>query len=151
MSGAAPVALRGGDQITVPFDDGLVRVFGRVARSGYISLTPGATAADYVERAGGAGPLADGVYVVDASSGELVNDAEQVVLPGDAVFVNSLPSADSPQFAQVALQQRQFDREEIRDRRQARTQFIGLVLTTLATATSVVFAYISIVQLNKNN
>ena len=144
VSGAQPVVLRGGDVLRVPFDYGLVRVYGRVVRGGYVPFRAGAEARDYVERAGGLGPSASTVYVVDAESGQLVPGLETTVQPGDAVFVNSLPSPDTPEFAQLALQQRQDERDDARDRRQARYQLIGTVLSAVGTLVSVLIAYTAI-------
>ena len=141
ISGSQAVPLRGGDILTVPFDDGLVRVYGRVQRGGYIPFVPGATAQDYVARAGGLGPTADEVYVVDATTGQLVEGAATEVRPGDAVFVNSLPSPNTPEFAQLALQERQDAREDVRDRRQARYSAIQTALSIVGTVASLIIAY----------
>ena len=148
VSGMQSVPLRGGDVLTVPFDYGLVRVYGRVLRGGYVPYLPGATAQDYVTAAGGLGTTAAGVYVVDAASGQLAEGTGTPVLPGDAVFVNSLPSPDTAEFAQLALQERQDARDDARDRRAARYQLIQTVLGVAGTVTSLVIAYFTIQSVN---
>ena len=146
VSGAAPVRLRGGDVLTIPFDTGLVRVYGRVLRGGYVPFVPGATAARYVEQAGGVSASAAKVYVVNAATEQLVEGAETPVRPGDAVFVNSLPAPETAAFAQLALQERQDAREDARDRRQARYQIATTVLTLAGTIASLLIAYNTITR-----
>ena len=146
ISGSQAVPLRGGDVLTIPFDDGLVRVYGRVQRGGYVPFVPGTAAQDYVARAGGLGPTADEVYVVDATTGQLVEGAATEVRPGDAVFVNSLPSPNTPEFAQLALQERQDTREDLRDRRQARYSAIQTALSVVGTVASLIIAYSALNQ-----
>ena len=148
VAGTQDVRLRGGDVLTVPFDNGLVRVYGRVLRSGYVPYTPGATAASYIAQAGGLGTTASAVYVVDAATEQLVEGAETLVQPGDAVFVNSLPSPDTAEFAQLALQERQDAREDARDRRTAQYQFVTVALGVIGTAVSAVLAYAALTSSN---
>ncbi|HEX8385507.1 MAG TPA: SLBB domain-containing protein [Rubricoccaceae bacterium] len=144
LTGQQAVPLRGGDLLTVPFNSGLVRVYGRVLRSGYVPYVEGATAQDYVAQVGGAGATASGVYVVDAASGQLIEGTDTPVRPGDAVFVNSLPSPDTAEFAQLALQERQDAREDARDRRQSRFQLLQAVLGVTGTIASLVVAYLTV-------
>lgn len=146
--GAEAVPLRGGDVLTIPFDTGLVRVYGRVQSGGYVPYVPGATAAAYVEQAGGLAATASQVYVVDAVSGQLVEDAARVVQPGDAVFVNSLPTPDTAEFAQLALQERQDARNDLSDAREARFRVAQTIFSAVATITSVVIAYFTIQAVN---
>jgi protein involved in polysaccharide export with SLBB domain len=148
LTGEQPVALRGGDLLTVPVNSGLVRVYGRVIRGGYVPYVAGATAQDYVEQVGGAGSTASGIYVVDAASGQLIEGADRPVQPGDAVFVNSLPSPDTPEFAQLALQERQDARSDAQDRRAARYQLIQTVLSVTGTVASLVIAYFTVQSVN---
>ena len=141
LAGRQAVPVRGGDILTVPFNDGLVRVYGRVQRGGLVPFVPGAAAQDYVARAGGPGPTAAEVYVVDATTGQLVEGGATEVRPGDAVFVNSLPSPNTPEFAQLALQERQDARQDASDRRTARFQAIQTVLSVVGTVASLIIAY----------
>ncbi len=146
VAGTQAVRLRGGDVLTVPFDNGLVRVYGRVLRGGYVPFVPGATAAAYVAQAGGVGASASTVYVVDAATEQLVAGGETAVQPGDAVFVNSLPAPETAEFAQLALQERQDAREDARDRRQSRATFFTAVLGVVGTAVSAVLAYAALTR-----
>ncbi len=138
LANAQPIRLYRGDRLVVPFDYGLVRVYGRVLRNGYVPFVEGAQASDYVTRAGGVSSSASAVYVVDAATGQLSEGESQVVRRGDAVFVNSLPSPDSPEFATLALQERAAQREDDRDRRSARYQFVQTVLGVAGTVVSVI-------------
>lgn len=138
LANAQPIRLYRGDRLVVPFDYGLVRVYGRVLRNGYVPFVEGAPASDYVAQAGGASASASAVYVVDAATGQLTDGETQIVRRGDAVFVNSLPSPDSPEFATLALQERAAQREDDRDRRAARYQFVQTVLGVAGTVVSVV-------------
>ncbi len=115
-------------------------------RGGFVPFIPGATAARYIEQAGGVSPNAAKIYVVDAATEQLVEGAETQVRPGDAVFVNSLPAPETVAFAQLALQERQDAREDARDRRQARTQFVTTVLTLVGTVASLIIAYSSLTR-----
>lgn len=144
LTGQQAVVLYEGDRLVVPFDYGLVRVYGRVLRGGYVPFVEGETAGQYVERAGGVSVSASSVYVLDAATNQLVEGESAPVRRGDAVFVNSLPSPDTPEFANLALQERRDQREDVRDRRQARFQFIQTVVSVVGTLASVVVAYIAI-------
>ena len=150
VSGAQSVRLRGGDVLTIPFDYGLVRVYGRVQRTGYVPYVAGTTAGDYVAQAGGLGTTAAQIYVVDAATGQLDAGPATVVRPGDAVFVNSLPTPDTAEFAQLALQERQDARDDARDRRQSRYQLFQTVLSVVGTVTAVVVAYFTAQAVSKN-
>jgi protein involved in polysaccharide export with SLBB domain len=150
IAGAQSVSLLPGDRLVVPFDDGLVRVYGRVVRSGFVPFAPGLTAEDYIARAGGMTSAASGVYVIDAATGQLSQGAGTPVRPGDAVFVNSLPSPDSPEFAELALQERRDQREDARDRRTARNQFIQTTLGIAGTVASLIIAYVTLQSVNSN-
>lgn len=148
LAGTAPVVLLDGDRLVVPYDLGAVRVFGQVAEAGYVPFVAGRTAGDYVEAAGGPGPTATAVYVVEAGTGRFVEGAAAPVGPGDAVFVDRAPTADSPQVEQLAiqeeqlaLQQRQVELQDRRDRQQARFQLIGTLVSIVGTAASLLIAY----------
>ena len=128
---AASVVLVDGDRLVVPRDVGGVRVFGQISEPGYVPFTPGLTAQAYVEAAGGAGPSATEVYVVEAGSGRLVTGAGAPVREGDAVFVDRRPTAEDPTLAQLALSEERFEREAARDRRQFLFQTIATTITTV--------------------
>ncbi len=151
IRGEPPVALYRDDRLVVPFDYGLIRVYGRVQRSGYVPFVEGRTAGDYVTRAGGRTPTGAAVYVIDAATGELVEGETSPVRRGDAVFVNSLPTPDTPEFADLALQERRDQREDLRDRRQARFQFVQTILGVAGTVASLVIAYVTVQSLDSSS
>lgn len=150
LTGAQIVVLFEGDRLVVPFDYGLVRVYGRVARAGYVPFTEGATAGDYVDRAGGMTATASSVYIIDAATNQLIRGDGAPVRRGDAVFVNSLPSPDTPEFADLALQERRDQREDARDRRQSRFQFIQTVLGVAGAVATLVIAYVTVQDASSN-
>ena len=133
VGGAADVRLLAGDRLVVPRDVGTVRLTGQVARPGYVPFVEGRTAADYVASAGGLGPAARTVYVVDARTGALVAGDGTPVQRGDAVFVDREPTSDSPQIEGLAIQERREERE-VRQQRQT------LLLQTVQVAASVLSA-----------
>lgn len=104
LTGATPVVLQDGDRLVVPQDLGVVRVSGQVAAPGYLPFEPGRTAGDYVAQAGGPGPVATTVYVVDARTGLFKAGPQTPVEPGDAVFVDRPPTFDSPEFQSLDFQ-----------------------------------------------
>lgn len=143
----AEVVLQDGDRLVVPRDLGVVRVFGQVGRSGYLPYQSGQRAVAYIQAAGGRGPTATEVYVVDAATGRFTADPDAVVQPGDAVFVARQPTSDDVSYESLALQERQVERQDSRERRQSRYQ---LIQTTLA-AVSTVFTAIAVINsLNRN-
>lgn len=144
LSGATPVHLQDGDRLIVPRDLESVRVYGQVSRPGYVSFVEGLQAGDYVRNAGGTAPSATEVYVVEAGTGRFIAGEDQIVSPGDAVFVDRVPTADNPQFENVALQDRREERDSARDERQARNQTIQLALQAVGTLATLVFAYVAI-------
>ncbi len=148
LSGAATLALRDGDRLVVPYDLGAVRVFGQVAQAGYVPYGEGRTAGDYVAAAGGPGPTATDVYVVEAATGRFVAGSDTPVRPGDTVFVDRTPTADSPQIEQLtiqgqqlALQERQLELQDRRDRQQARFQLLQAGFTAVSALATLIFAY----------
>ena len=133
LQGGAGVTLQDGDRLVVPRDLGAVRVFGQVGQGGYVTYQAGQRAGAYVESAGGLGPAATEVYVVDAATGRFTAGAEAVVQPGDAVFVGREPTSDNPSYEGLALQERQIERQDARDRRQARYQLIQTTIAAIGT------------------
>ncbi len=147
LAGGSSVVLQDGDRLVVPRDLGTVRVFGQVGRGGYVAFAAGRSARDYVEAAGGLGPIATQVYVVDAATGQLTAGPDGIVRPGDAVFVDRQPTADNAQYESLAIQQLQIERQDARDRRQARFQ---LIQTTISVVGTVVSAIGIISAINRN-
>ena len=162
LSGGTAVTLRDGDRLVVPEDRGSVRVFGEVARPGFVAYQAGLDAAAYLREVGGAGPRATDRYIVEAGTGRFLPAEGAPVQPGDAVFVDRETSADDPQIAGVSNQERQLelqrlqaerdearlDLENSRDRRAARFQLIQTTITAVATLATVALA---IASLNRTN
>ncbi len=153
LRGSLDVFLEDGDRLVVPRDLGAIRVFGQVAASGYVPYREGQTAADYVASAGGVGPAATEVYVVEAGTGRFVEGPATPVLPGDAVFVARTPSSDAPSFEslvfqqrQLELQQRQLDQQDARDRRQNRYQFVQTIVAVIGTVATAILGYQALTQ-----
>lgn len=132
LAAGADVVLRDGDRLVVPFDLGLTRVYGQVAVPGYVPFEEGLTAAEFVARAGGAGPAATTIYTVDARTGRFTPGPETGVSAGDAVFVDRPPTSDSPQFENLALQERREEQQLERDRRQFIFQAISATISTVS-------------------
>ena len=146
LRGETPVVLRDGDRLVVPEDRGAVRVFGGVARPGFVDYTPGLDADAYVERAGGATPQATERYVVEAGTGRFVEGGGTAVRPGDAVFVNREPSADDPQLASIAVQERQVEATQEFNRAQGRFQVIQSSAAVIGALGSLIFAYVTLTR-----
>ena len=140
LGGAASVRLLAGDRLVVPRDAGTVRLTGQLARPGYVPFAEGRTAADYVAEAGGLGPAARTVYVVDARTGALTAGAGTPVLRGDAVFVDREPTSDSPQVENLALQERRDEREARRERRDVVFQTVQVIASALGALAAVYVA-----------
>ncbi|HLT47471.1 MAG TPA: SLBB domain-containing protein [Rubricoccaceae bacterium] len=137
--GAAPVFLRDGDRLVVPRDPGAVAVIGQVARGGYVPFAEGRDAEDYIAEAGGRAPGAADAYVVDAATGAYRLAAEAGPLhSGDVVFVNRTPVADDLETQQVVVQERQLERQEQRDRADARFRLISTTLQAVSVAATVI-------------
>ncbi|HYE96762.1 MAG TPA: SLBB domain-containing protein [Rubricoccaceae bacterium] len=139
---APPVPLRDGDRLVVPFDPGGVFVIGQVRQPGLVPYRAGATAEDYVAAAGGLGPAATGVYVRETGTG-LLRPADGVtVQPGDYVFVDRVPTADSESLQALAIQERQLALQERRERADARARLITTTLGIVGTVLSAVSVYL---------
>jgi len=84
------VLLYDGDRLIVPRDERTILVTGHVAKPGYVTFIPGKPAKYYIERAGGVGPVAEGIYVYGGSSSLVRQGPDEIVLPSDAIFVGWL-------------------------------------------------------------
>lgn len=144
------IVVRDGDRLVVPRTGDGVRVFGAVARPGFLPFSPGRTPDEYVSEAGGLTDGASGVFVVEAGTGRLAPAAGQPIGLGDAVFASREAIAYTPETAQVALQREniriQERREELevaREERQSRYQLVQTIVMAvqgLATAVSLYLA-----------
>ncbi len=139
-----PIPLRDGDRFVVPRDPGAVRVIGQVRNPGLIPLEPGADAAYYIERAGGLGPAATGVYVREAGTGYLRPPGGAPIRSGDFVFVDREVIADTEALQALALQEQQFLLQEEREARSARFELIRTGLALVGTVATVVTTYLLI-------
>ena len=139
LDGGGAVRLLDGDRLVVPRDLGAVRLTGQVAQPGYVPFVEGRTAADYVAEAGGLGPAAETVYVVDARTGRLTAGLDMPVLRGDAVFVDRVATSDSPQIENLAIQERREEREAGRDRRQFLLQTVATTISAVGFLVSTYF------------
>ena len=149
LAGGAAVVLQDGDRLVVPRDLGTVRVFGQVGSAGYVPFAEGRSAGDYVAAAGGPAPAATGVYVVEPG-GRFVEGEGAAVRPGDAVFVDRGPTSDNVSTENLALQSVRDARQEERDRRQARYQFIQTALTAVSVTISVLVTVVALTNSGSN-
>ncbi|PAP76545.1 polysaccharide biosynthesis/export family protein [Rubrivirga marina] len=146
LRGGGDVVLRDGDRLVVPHDVGAVRVFGQVGAPGYVPFRPGLTAGDYVDLAGGPGPVATTTYTVDARTGLFTAGRETPVEAGDAVFVDRPNTSDSPSIEGLALQEENLRLQAERaDQEAARAnrQFVVQTITALAAIISPILYFIS--------
>ena len=129
-----PVALRSGDRLVVPSGSGTVYVFGQVLRPGLVPYAAGLTAGAYVNQAGGVAEGAQTTFVIEAGTGRYVEGASVPVRPGDRVFVEREPRADTPELRQLEL--------ALESDRRARTfQVIQTALATLSAVATLLIAY----------
>ena len=87
---ADDIVLYDGDRLTFPRDDGAIFVTGQVPQPSYVTYVPGQNAEYYVNQAGGLGPGAGNIYVFTGSAEQVRQGVNQVVRPGDAVFVDRI-------------------------------------------------------------
>ena len=129
-----PITLRSGDRLVVPSGSGTVYVFGQVLRPGLVPYAAGLTAGAYVDQAGGAADGAQTTFVIDAGTGRYVEGRDVPVQPGDRVFVEREPRADTPELRQLEL--------ALESDRRARTfQVIQTALATVSAVATLIFAY----------
>lgn len=133
-SGAEPVYLRSGDRLVVPSGAGTVYVFGQVLRPGLVPFQSGLTAGDYVSTAGGAAADAERTFVVKAGTGRYVEGDGVAVAPGDRVFVERTPRADTPELRQLELALES-------DRRNRTLQVIQTSFAAISAVATLIFAY----------
>ena len=135
LSGAAPpVYVRSGDRLVVPSGAGTVYVFGQVLRPGLVPFGGGRVAADYVAAVGGAAPGAERTFVIEAGTGRYVEGADAPVGPGDRVFVEREPRADTPQLRQLELALES-------DRRNRTLQVVQTAFGAIGAVATLIFAY----------
>ncbi len=121
------IVLYDGDRLIFPRDEGTVFVTGHVPLPGYVKFLPGMTANHYVERAGGLGPGAEGVYIYDGSSGTVRRGLDVPIRSGDTIFVDWLE--------QLTVSSRQ-----------VRSQQIQVIFTSISAATGVAATIIALLR-----
>ncbi len=129
------------DRLIIPRDEGTVFVFGQVSRGGFVPVAGNSTAADFIRAAGGTGPGAGDVFVIEAGSRRFLPASGAPVASGDMVFVSRKREvADFAEMQRLAL-------EEKRSRADARGRIVSGVLQAIsAVATTIAL----IVTLRRN-
>ena len=164
VRGAAPVPLVDGDRLVVPRNAEGIRMLGAVARPGYLPYREGQNAQAYIANAGGLLADSSSVFVIDAATGRLTPSTGAPLGLGDAVFVAPPDAIDSPELAQLSLQQqaadrearrqeleeRRDEREERRDTRQARYQLIQTVISAVGVVATVLITVSALNQSSSN-
>lgn len=140
LEGKAPdLPLYEGDRVVIPRDEQTVFVTGHVASPGYVLYHPGQPARYYIMQAGGPGPQARAIYVFDAGTGQVRRGPDAPVYSGDTVFVDRQPVADTPEVAQLVLN------DQI-SRRQHRILTVQTILTGISTIVGIVTAYAALTR-----
>ena len=134
---APDVLLYSGDVVVFPRDEQTVFVTGNVVRPGYIPFRPGQSAAYYIQLAGGKAPQTTGVYVFEAGTGKVYNRESAVIRPGDSIFINRQPLAETPELQALVIQ------DEV-SKRQTRIATTQTVITGITALVSVVNTFILI-------
>jgi len=140
LEGKAPdLPLYEGDRVVIPRDEQTVFVTGHVASPGYVPYHPGQPARYYIMQAGGPGPQARAIYVFDAGTGQVRRGPDAPVYSGDTIFVDRQPVADTPEVAQLVLN------DQI-SRRQHRILTVQTILTGISTIVGIVTAYAALTR-----
>ena len=108
--GSADVILYDGDRVVFPRDESTVQVYGQVPRPGFIGFVEGQSVSGYIEAAGGAGPGSWTVYVFDGATGEVRKGGGGPIESGDTIFVDRTDMAETPEIAQLLLNEQQNER-----------------------------------------
>lgn len=118
-----------GDRLFVPRDKNTVFVFGQVNLTGYYAHQPGMGADSYIRIAGGKALAADPdrVFIIKAGSRTWHEVGSVPIEPGDMVFVDRVPY-------ETVQTKRQYELT----RAQQRNNTYALVLSTVATITSII-------------
>ena len=135
--GGEDIVLYDEDRVVFPRDEGTVFVMGNVPRPGYVEYLMGQTARYYVDKAGGKGPEAKSVYIFEDGTGQLRVGEGLVVRSGDTVYVDREDIAESPEIAQLLLNDRNL-------RRQTRISTTQVIISGLTALTSVITAFVAV-------
>ncbi|MEL6443365.1 MAG: SLBB domain-containing protein [Bacteroidota bacterium] len=135
---APPLLLQDGDRLLMPSGEEAIQVLGAVRRPGFIPFVEGAAVSYYIEQAGGVAAEAREIFVLNASTGEMMLASNATVQPGDRVFADREPRPETEQQQQLAIQLEQLERQESRDRRGFALQVIQTTLAAISTAVTLV-------------
>ncbi len=124
---AEELVLYSGDVVVFPRDEQTVHVVGNALNPGYIPYLPGKTAAYYIAQAGGEAPMTTGILVFEAGTGKIYADRGAAIRPGDTIFINREPIANTPELQALLIS----DEASKRQTRIARTQTIITGVTAL--------------------
>ena len=119
------IVLYDGDRLTFPRNHGAVFVTGQVPQPSYVTFEPGQTAEYYVNLAGGLGPGAGNVYVFAGSGDQVRHGPNQIVRPGDSIFVDRIE--------QLVLYSQQ-----------ARNQRTSLIISSVTAVTAIVTTLVAL-------
>ncbi len=131
------VALFDGDRLQIPKDEGTVFVFGQVNNPGYYTFIENQTVSEYIGAAGSFALAAEPerVYIIKSGTYSWYREGDTTIEPGDLIFVGRTPFDD----VQAA---RTYDLEK----RSQRNSNIQLIMTGMATITSIITAYIAVTR-----
>lgn len=140
--GGEDIVLYDDDRAVFPRDEGTVFVMGNVPQSGYVEYAAGQPARYYIDRAGGKGPDSQTVYVFEDGTGQIRVGEDSPVRSGDTVFVDREAVAESPQIAQLLLQDQM-------SRRQSRILTTQTVIAGLSAITGIITAFVAVRSINR--
>ena len=131
------VVLYHGDRLHIPKNEGTVFVFGQVNQPGYYNFDESKSTLDFISTAGGLALSADAdrTFIIKAESNSWYRAGDVMIEPGDLIFVDRVPF-DELQAARV------YDLQK----RTQRNSNIQLIMTGLATITSIITAYVAVTR-----
>lgn len=98
--------LQDGDTVVFPRLEETVFVMGNVTQPGHVPYVDGQTARYYIERAGGEGPLSQGIYVFDSVTRQTLTGASAPVHAGATVYVDRDGFAATPELQALLVSDR---------------------------------------------
>lgn len=129
--------LEDGDAVIFPREETTVYVVGNVPQGGYMTYRQGWTAGDYINAAGGLATNSRDVYVFASITGNYYKGMGQPVRPGDTVFIDREPTADSPELQSLLVTERT-------SKRQLKLASIQTVITGISTIAAVITTVVAI-------
>ncbi len=131
------IVLYDDDRVVFPRDEGTVFVMGNVPRPGYVEYLTGQPASYYINQAGGKGPEAKSVYIFEDGTGQIRVGEGLPVRSGDTVYVDREDIAESPEIAQLLLNDRNL-------RRQTRISTTQVIISGLTAITGIITAFVAV-------